>query len=462
MGILSEMFKLVAADGAERVIKGYQRSQPKAGIQTYNKHSAGLSTLPAKVDLRPQMTSVEDQGQTNSCTANATAGAFEYLFKRHQGVAQDVSRLYIYYNARYVADPDEIDDEGATISDVIDGLKQYGACTETTWVFDESAVNTEPEADAYDEGACFVVENARLVPVELAAWKTALAAGNPIIFGLELFDSFDKHRKPGLVPTPSGAEVARGTHAGHAMLCVGYSDPDEVFIVRNSWGTAWGDQGYCYIPYRYLMSPEYNDGDCWIIERVDELPRDEATWSDDDESVLEEAAHALAAMDEETYGNFLEAMGQCPFEQRLALIFLTAVGADGEVSDDELEVVKQYLEPVIEFTGGNRNAAGILKQARRLLADEDLLDESIDLIWEWFDYDVLAGIAHQIEEAAAADGLERAERKFIDSLIERWQAPADSEETDEDEDEDDDDDEEEEEEEDEEEDDEDEDEDDKK
>ncbi|WP_295448290.1 C1 family peptidase [uncultured Thiodictyon sp.] len=424
MGILSEMFKLVAADGVVRSVIGYQRSQPKDGTQTYDKASAGLNKLPAKVDLRPQMTSIEDQGQTNSCTANATAGAFEYLFKRHQGVNQDVSRLYIYYNARYVDDPDQIADEGATISNVIEGLKQYGACTEKTWTFDEASVNAEPEPGAYDEGACFMVENAKLVPVELAAWKTALAAGNPIIFGLELFDSFDKHRKPGLVPTPSGAEAARGTHAGHAMLCVGYSDPDEVFIVRNSWGTAWGDQGYCYIPYRYLMSPEYNDGDCWIIERIDELPRDEESWSDDVESVLEEASHALAAMDEDSYGNFLAAMGACPFEQRLALIFLTAVGADGEVSDEELDVVKQYLEPVIEVTGGNRNAAGILKQARRLLGDEALLEESMDLLWEWFDYDVLASITNQIEEAAAADGIETGEREFIDALIERWQAPA--------------------------------------
>jgi C1A family cysteine protease len=45
------------------------------------------------------------------------------------------------------------------------------------------------------------------------------------------------------------------------MLCVGYSDPDRVFIVRNSWGSDWGDKGYCYIPYDYLMSEKYNDGD---------------------------------------------------------------------------------------------------------------------------------------------------------------------------------------------------------
>jgi len=109
MGKVSDRFELVAADGAVRSVKGYQRSSPKAGTRTYDRTGAGLRQLPPKVDLRPQMTRIEDQGDTNSCTANATAGAFEYLRKRHQGVNQDVSRLYLYYNARYVAEDEAAD-----------------------------------------------------------------------------------------------------------------------------------------------------------------------------------------------------------------------------------------------------------------------------------------------------------------------------------------------------------------
>jgi hypothetical protein len=51
------------------------------------------------------------------------------------------------------------------------------------------------------------------------------------------------------------------------MLCVGYSDADKVFIVRNSWGESWGDRGYCYIPYDYMTNPDLN-GDLWSIRRV--------------------------------------------------------------------------------------------------------------------------------------------------------------------------------------------------
>ncbi|PKL76765.1 MAG: peptidase C1, partial [Candidatus Melainabacteria bacterium HGW-Melainabacteria-1] len=237
-------FLLAAADGVARAVKGYKpsSSEQKLGAKVYNKASAQIDKLPAKVDLRPFMSRVENQQQTSSCTANATAGAYEYLMKRHQGSMKEVSRLYIYYNGRYVDDSENIEDEGLAISNAISGLKEYGACSEETWQFDPELVNQEPEQQAYDEGAYYVIKGTRRVPVELDSWKTALASGQPIIFGLALFDSFDKHQKPGLVPPPTSKEVTRASHAGHAMLCVGYSDPDKVFIVRNSWGEDWGDK----------------------------------------------------------------------------------------------------------------------------------------------------------------------------------------------------------------------------
>ena len=71
--------------------------------------SAGLSLsavlkvparLPAKVDLRPLCSKVEDQGQLGSCTANALAGAIEFLERKDKVPFQDFSRLFIYYNER--------------------------------------------------------------------------------------------------------------------------------------------------------------------------------------------------------------------------------------------------------------------------------------------------------------------------------------------------------------------------
>jgi hypothetical protein len=170
------------------------------------------------------MTPVEDQQSTNSCAANATAGAYEYLIKRHLGEeAYDVSRLFIYYNARAADDAENIADEGSVLSRVIDGLKENGACSEETWPFDTESVNEAPSEDAYEEAKGFMIEETELVPTDLDAWKSAIAAGHPIIFGMKLFGSFDKHKKAGLVPMPFGRrgrerQPRRPRHALRGLL----------------------------------------------------------------------------------------------------------------------------------------------------------------------------------------------------------------------------------------------------
>lgn len=419
-------FTFTQADGSSRAVVGYQYQPPKASARRYVAKDANLPRLPAKVDLRPFMTPVEDQQSTNSCAANATAGAYEYLVKRHLGEdAYDVSRLFIYYNARAIDAGDDVADEGSVLQQVIESLKQHGACSEETWPFEQHAVNQKPSEEAYQEAAQFLIEDTELVPTNLEEWKTALAAGHPIIFGVKLFSSFDKHKKPGLVPAPSAAEAGRQSHGGHAMLAVGYSDPDQVFIVRNSWGPDWGDKGYCYIPYRYLMNEQYNFGDSWIIRRIDVQPHDEEGWSDDEESVLMDVSGVLAELDDKTYAELVEAMGDVPLEMRLALLFLHAAGADGDISDDELRTTAEHVAPVLEQIGSRQSAEKLLRNARRRLDDDELLEETIDLLGECFPAETLAAIAAQLQEIVGADDdVAEEEQGFVDAVIERWQIEA--------------------------------------
>lgn len=57
-------------------------------------------TLPASVDLREQCSTVEDQGELGSCTANALAGCLEFLDNLDSDDYIDQSRFFIYYNER--------------------------------------------------------------------------------------------------------------------------------------------------------------------------------------------------------------------------------------------------------------------------------------------------------------------------------------------------------------------------
>jgi hypothetical protein len=71
-------------------------AQPRPGSASYAGNPKVAERIPAKVDLRPLMTPVEAQGDTQSCVANAVAGAYEYLQKRHLGEeGYDVSRLFV-------------------------------------------------------------------------------------------------------------------------------------------------------------------------------------------------------------------------------------------------------------------------------------------------------------------------------------------------------------------------------
>lgn len=260
---------------------GYVAMAAKPGAAQYQPSAAvKFVKLPNIVDLRPLMTPVEDQGQTSSCVANAVVGAYEYWVKKATRQDDDISRLFVYYNARW-RDGSQDKDEGSVIQLAMEGLAKFGACSEKVWPFDKKLLLQKPGADAYKDAAPRRVQDMAQVPLTVEAWKQALAEGKPIVFGCLLFDSFDQcNARGGVVPMPAPEDLSRKSHSGHAMCAVGYSDTEKVFIVRNSWGSKWGDKGYCYMPYDYLMNSRFNDGDCWVFVPRVPMPPPRDVWSD--------------------------------------------------------------------------------------------------------------------------------------------------------------------------------------
>ena len=260
---------------------GYVPMAPRAGaLQFVASDAVSAAKLPNKVDLRPLLTPIEDQGDTNSCVANAVAGAYEYWIKKATKADQSISRLFVYYNARW-RDGSQNEDGGSVIQLAMEGLRKFGACSESLWPFETDNVLRKPGDDAYQDGAPHRVHDMAQVPLELETWKQALAEGKPIVFGIELFDTFDDCTdRGGVVPMPAPTDLTRKKHSGHSMCAVGYNESEKVFIIRNSWGSDWGDGGYCYMPYGYLLNEKFNDGDCWtFIPKVTMAPPHE-TWDD--------------------------------------------------------------------------------------------------------------------------------------------------------------------------------------
>jgi C1A family cysteine protease len=86
------------------------------------------------------------------------------------------------------------------------------------------------------------------------------------VFGFTVYQSFegDVVAKTGVLPMPAKNESVIG---GHAVMAVGYDDAKSAFIVRNSWGNAWGLKGYFYMPYDYITDTNLAD-DFWTISSV--------------------------------------------------------------------------------------------------------------------------------------------------------------------------------------------------
>jgi C1A family cysteine protease len=96
--------------------------------------------------------------------------------------------------------------------------------------------------------------------------KGCLASGYPFAFGFTVYESFESQQvaQTGNAPMPQPGEQVLG---GHAVLAVGYDDANQWFIVRNSWGTAWGMKGYFTLPYAYLTGSGLAS-DFWTVRLV--------------------------------------------------------------------------------------------------------------------------------------------------------------------------------------------------
>jgi C1A family cysteine protease len=223
--------------------------------------------LPGKMDLRNAwMPEPYHQRDLGSCTANAIGAALAYEHAK-QGLGKLMpSRLFIYYAERAMEGTVQ-SDPGAQIRDGIKVIAKLGAPPERLWPYDIAKFARKPPVKAYRAAlqhralAYFRVDQARLR--ELLG---CLAGGFPFVFGFTVYEGFDSPKvlKSGILDMPRRGERVLG---GHAVVAVGYNQKTKRFLVRNSYGAAWGRKGYFTMPFDYLLDDDLA-ADFWTIRTV--------------------------------------------------------------------------------------------------------------------------------------------------------------------------------------------------
>ena len=170
------------------------------------------------------------------------------------------------------------------------------------------------------------------------------------------------------------------------------------------------------------MSEELNNGDAWIIKRVDPIEPDESSWGQDDESILEVLDGYLHDLSDGEYNDLVSAMGEVPLEVLLALLFLKAAYSDGTLDAIEVDTTTSYLQPVLDQLGSTVSTKTLIQNSKKRLIDHDLIDSSINLLNEELSNVVLAGIFNQIIALASVDDKEaNQEDRWIGRLASSWQ-----------------------------------------
>ncbi len=224
-----------------------------------------IGVLPIMIDLRPTCPPVYDQEQLGSCTANAIAAAIEFDRKK-QGLPDFTpSRLFIYYFTRQLEHTVPVD-AGATLRDTVKVVAKEGACPEDEWPYTISQFAIEPPIQDFKDALLDRALSYQRITRSLAHMKACLASGYPFAVGISVYESFegDEPSRTGVIPMPQQNEQLLG---GHAILICGYRDSDRKWIFRNSWGDAWGDSGYGYLDYQYLLDKGLSS-DFWVIKWV--------------------------------------------------------------------------------------------------------------------------------------------------------------------------------------------------
>jgi C1A family cysteine protease len=223
-----------------------------------------VAALPAAVDLRQPWWNIGDQGQTGSCVGWGSAdGVARYHMVKAGRIAKPgrLSPRYVWMASKetdpYTARPETfIEEAGTSLKTAMDICRKYGVVAEALLPFHINTLMYTGDENAFFATAAQLKISAYFNLLKhLDQWRAWLAGHGPILAGLSVDHTWDN-----ATATHGNLDVflPNTVRGGHAIAIVGYTATGR-FIVRNSWGTSWGDHGFGYASAAYINAAFFNE-----------------------------------------------------------------------------------------------------------------------------------------------------------------------------------------------------------
>lgn len=221
------------------------------------RHVSGLigarANYAASRDWSHLLDAVPDQGGTNRCVGWFFSNGM-YLAGQVKGdPIPRPSPKWLYDIGRYADSPGELLDLGSRPRSMALAATRHGVVSESRLPTTDLNVNEPPPFDADLAGAGAIFTGYYKVDGDVPTlMRMALDRGHFPGFAMVVHEDFQDLGRESVYDEPAGLELGR-----HMVTIVGYAPG--AFRLLNSWGTGWGDRGFCWVTDRFVASHYVSD-----------------------------------------------------------------------------------------------------------------------------------------------------------------------------------------------------------
>jgi KDEL-tailed cysteine endopeptidase len=234
MGV-NQFTDLTPEEFKAQMIRGLKAPVGSFGCGTFSNSASGA---PSSIDWRTKgaVTTVKDQGQCGSCWTFSSTGAMEGAWAIAKGQLIDLAEQELVDCAglKYGS----MGCNGGQMEGAFKFIIENGQCAASSYPYTAKDGTCHSCSAVAHATSCSDVK-----PNDQLSLKAAVAK-QPVAVAIEADTKYFQSYSGGVLTSSSC-----GTSLDHGVLAVGYGEENgqKYWLVKNSWGTSWGEQGYVKI-----------------------------------------------------------------------------------------------------------------------------------------------------------------------------------------------------------------------